>query len=187
MHIEGRGSKTKRAYPAFTLAEVVVVLLMISLLILMPQINLLGLFRRNSFRARMQKFISTMQMAAASAAESDRKYEVIIDLAQQSYMLREITNPDLSVVLEEEIILENDFGGNCRVLEVLFDDGVYTNQDRAKFRAGRTGWQCGGRIVLVDEDGQVYSVVVNRLNRTVKLEPGQAELLTPRLKSEMPF
>ena len=59
-------------------------------------------------------------MAATTAAQSDKRYEVIIDIPQQSYTLRQITTPDLSVVLEEEIIAQEDFGASCRVSYVLF-------------------------------------------------------------------
>jgi hypothetical protein len=128
-----------------------------------------------------------MQMAASAAAESDRRYEVIIDMAEQSYTLRQITSPDISQVLEEEIIVKNDFSDNCRVAYVLFDDGDYTNEGRAKFRAGHSGWQYGGKIVLLDSEERPYSVVVNRLNRIVTLKKGDVELLMPKFKENVPF
>jgi hypothetical protein len=128
-----------------------------------------------------------MQMAASTAAESDRRYEVIVDIGQQSYMLREITSPDLSQVLEEEIIVENDFSDSCRVIYVLFDDGDYTNEGRAKFRAGHSGWQFGGKITLLDENEQEYSVVVNRLSRIIELKKGYVEFLVPKFKDDVPF
>lgn len=182
-----RTAYSTRSRPAFTLAEAMVVIVVASLLVVTTVINLMGLLNKNTFRAQMQHFISTMQMAATSAAQSHRRYEVIIDLGEQSYLLRQITNPDLSEVLEEEIIVESDFGSNCQVVDVLFDDGDYTNQGKAKFRAGRSGWQYGGRIVLLDSDGQPYSVLVNRLGTVIKLHPGEVEFLAPRLKSEMLF
>jgi hypothetical protein len=126
-------------------------------------------------------------MATTAAAESDRRYEVIIDMAEQSFLLRQITSPDLSQVLEEEIIIEDSFSDNCRVVFVEFDDGDYTNEGRAKFRAGRSGWQYGGKIVLLDEDERPYSVVVNRLNRMIVLQEGDVPLLVPKTKDEVPF
>jgi hypothetical protein len=155
--------------------------------VLLAQMHLLGLLRKNTFRAQVQELVSTMRMAAAAAAESDRRYEVIIDLTEQSFLLRQITSPDLSQVLEEEIIVEDDFSNNCRVVYVEFDDGDYTNEGRAKFRAGHSGWQYGGKIVLLDEHEQPYSVVVNRLNGIVRLEEGDAPLLVPKAKYEVPF
>ena len=164
---------------AFTLTELIVVLLIIWLFVLLAVMNLSGLLIRNTFRARVQEFVSTMQMAANAAAESNRRYEVIIDLTEQSYVLRQITMPDLTQFLEEEIIVNNDFGDNCRVSYVFFDDGDYTNDGRAKFRAGHSGWQYGGKIVLLDENEQEYSVVVNRLSRVITLKEGDVELLVP--------
>ena len=176
-------------YSGFTLTELIVVILIISLFLLLAMMNLFGLLRENTFRAQVQEFASTMQMAASAAAESDRRYEVIIDLTEQNYVLREITSPDLSGVLEEEIIVKSDFSDNCRVDYVLFDDADETDPEhmRAKFRAGHSGWQYGGKIVLLDGDEQAYSVVVNRMNRIITLKKGDVEILMPKTKNEVPF
>ena len=171
----------------FTLIELIVVVVIISLVVLVAQVRLFGVLTRNRFKAQVQEFVSTMQMAARTAAQSDRRYEVIIDLTEQSYLLREITSPDLSEVLQEEIIVEGNLGGNCWIAYVEFDDGDYTNEGRAKFRAGHAGWQYGGKIVLLDENERPYSVVVNRLDRIVKLKRGEVALLVPKAQSEIPF
>ncbi len=171
----------------FTFAELLVALVIVSLFAAMARIHLFGLLGKSTFEAQMQGFVSTMQMAVRGAAESDRKYEVIIDIEEQSYLLREITNPDLSVVLDEEIVLSAELSDNCRVEYVQFDDAEYTNEGRAKFRAGRSGWAYGGKVVLYDKDGNPYSVVVNRLNRIVGLEPGDVRILEPRTQDELRF
>ncbi len=183
----GKRYTIANANPGFTLTESIVVVLIVSLFVLMAMINLFGLLGKNTFKAQAQELVSTMQMAVTAAAQSDRRYEVIIDMTEQTYMLRQITTPDISEVLEEEIIVENDFSDNCRVVYVLFDDGEYTNEGRAKFRAGRSGWQYGGKIVLFDKNEREYSIVVNRLNRIVTLKEGDVELLMPRDKNEMLF
>jgi len=172
---------------ALTLTELVVALVIISLLVFLVQVNLFGLLRKSTFRAQVQELVSTMQMAASASAESNRRYEFIIDPTQQSYMLREITSPDLSQVLEEEVIVQNDLGENCRVIYIEFDDGDYINDGWAKFRAGHSGWQYGGKIVLLDEKEQPYSIVVNRLNRIISLKQGDVALLEPKAKEEMLF
>lgn len=180
-----RARRTTRT--GFTLAELLVVLVVISLFAAMARVHLFGLLGRSTFKAQMQGFVSTMQMAARAGAESDRRYEVIIDIEEQSYLLRQITNPDLSEVLEEEIILQADLSENCRVAYVQFDDAEYTSEGLAKFRAGRSGWAYGGKIVLFDKDEKPYTVMVNRLNRIVGLEPGDVMILEPRTKDELPF
>jgi len=187
MHTEKLKTKSSKLKTAFTLTELVVVILIVSLLALLAQLHLFGLFKKHTFKAQLQEFISTMQMTAVAATESGRRYEVIIDLTEQSYLLREITSPDLSEVLEEEIIVENEFGDNCWVGYVEFDDGEYTNEGRAKFRAGRFGWQYGGKIVLLDKDERLYSVVVNRLNRIITLKEGDVQLLVTKAGDEIPF
>ncbi|MEA3227325.1 MAG: prepilin-type N-terminal cleavage/methylation domain-containing protein [Planctomycetota bacterium] len=171
----------------FSMIELLVVLVIVSLFVRLAQLSLFGLLEKHTFRAQIQEFVSTMQMAASAAAESDRRYEVIIDIEEQSYLLREITNPDLSEVLEEEIIVHADLGENCRVVYVEFDDAEYTNEGRAKFRAGRSGWAYGGKIVMVDRNEQPYSLVINRLNRIVGLEEGDVLLLEPKAKDDIPF
>jgi prepilin-type N-terminal cleavage/methylation domain-containing protein len=187
-------SRTRPACSAFTLTELIVVIVILAFSLLLAMINLFGLFGRSTFRAQVQDFVSAMRMGATAAAESYRRYEVIIDLSEQSYLLREITSPDLTVVLEEEIIVDNYFDENCRVAYVLFDDvdysaegESYTNDVVAKFRAGHSGWQYGGKIVFLDNDDQEYSVVVNRLNRMVKVEEGDVEILKPKAKDDLPF
>ena len=177
-------------YKGFTLTEAMVALAIASLMVVITTMNLRGLYRKNSFKGQVQDFISTMKTAARAASQSNRRYEVIIDLIEQSYTLRQITSAHLpSDVLEEEIIVQSDFSDKCRVVYVLFDDLVETDQDYqiAYFRAGRAGWQNGGKIVLLDADGQPYSLVVNRLNRIVRLQKGDTELLMPRNKNEMVF
>ena len=181
--------KKVRGQTGFTLAELLVALLMISLFTLLAGRNLFGLLRKSTFKAQVQEFVSTMQMAASAASASNRRYEVIIDITEQSYMLREIdASEELSPeVLEEGIIVDNDFGSRCYVVYVEFDDGVYSNEAGGKFRVGRAGWQNGGKIVLLDEDEMPYSVMVNRLNRIVTLREGDIELLEPKFKEDLPY
>jgi len=184
---ENRASRIEPRVRGFTMAELMVVLVVVSMFVLLAQMHLFGLLRKNTFRAQVQELVSTMQMAASAAAQSDRRYEVIIDIPEQGYMLRQITTPDLSQVLEEEIIVEDYLSDNCRLAYVLFDDGESTSEDRAKFRAGHSGWAYGGKIVLLDEKEQPYSIVVNRLNRMITLERGDVELLQPKNKDDVPF
>lgn len=187
-------TRLRRRYAGLTLIELVVAVVMVSLFATLAVPTFFALLRKNTFRGHVEEFVSTMQMAAAAAAESNRRYEVIIDLTEQSYLLREITSPDIFQVLEEEIIVDNYFSDKCYAAYVMFDDidysqegTSYTNEGRAKFRAGHAGWQYGGKIVLLDEDDQPYSVVITRMNRIVKMEKGDVEILTPRRKDEVMF
>jgi prepilin-type N-terminal cleavage/methylation domain-containing protein len=177
-----------RLKPAgLTLTEMIIVIAIMSLFLLLAQVNLFGVLKKNTFKARVNEFVSVMQMAASAAAESNRRYEVIIDLTEQSYLLRQITSPNLAEILDEEIIASGSFGNNCHVAYVEFDDGEFANEGRAKFRAGHAGWQYGGKIVFLDESEKPYSVLVNRLNRVIELVEGDVEFLTPKAKEDVMF
>ncbi len=171
----------------FTFIELMIVIVIIGLLATVAQLRLSGLLRKNRFRAQVQEFVSALRMAVTAASESDRRYEVVVDLAEQSFMLREITSPDLYEVLEEEIITEKYFSENCHVAYVQFDDGEYTNEDRAKFWAGHAGWAYGGVVVFLDSEQRPHSVVVNRLSRMITLTEGEVALLEPKAKDDVPF
>lgn len=162
-----------------------VVIVILSLLLVIAQVNIFTMLRRNTFKSQAQLLISTMQSAINTATQSERRYEVIVDLSEQTFLLRQITTPDLSDVLEEEIIINENLSENCRIVSVEFDDGDYTYDGRAKFRAGRAGWAYGGKIVLKDEHDQYYSIVVNRMNRIITLENGNHQLLKPVPKDEI--
>jgi prepilin-type N-terminal cleavage/methylation domain-containing protein len=187
---EHRESRIRNRKHGFTMAELLVVLAVVSLFVLMAQIHLFGLLRKNTFRAQTQDLVSTMQMAATAAAETGRRYEVIIDITEQSYWLKEIAGSEIYVDRPDEtpgeIIVQNSLTENCRLFYVWFDDGIDTNT-KAWFRAGPSGWQNGGKIVLLDEKDQPYTIVVNRINRIVALEEGNIELLEPKPKDELPF
>ena len=171
----------------FTLAESMVAIVIISMLIMIAATNLKGVITKNSFKAKSQGLVAALEAASTSASQSDKRYEIIIDIPQQNYLFREISSSDLSEVLEEEIISQEDFGDNCAVSYVLFDDGQFTNDDRAKFRASRAGWQFGGIIVLYDSEGQLWSIVIDRLSNIIRLQQGEAQIAWPRSKDELPF
>lgn len=174
----------------FTMAELLVVVAIIALFVVLAQIHLFGLLRKNTFRAQMQELVSTMQMAVSSAAETGRRYEIIIDITGQAYELKHITSSEIYVDRPEEtpgeILVQNELTKDCRFVYVWFDDGIDTNA-RAWFRVGPSGWQNGGKIVLVDEKDRPYSIVVNRINRIVALQEGDVEFLEPKPKNELPF
>lgn len=174
----------------FTMAEMLVVLAIVSLFVIVAQMHLFGLLRKSTFRAQTQELVSTMQMAATAAAETGRRYEIIIDITEQSYVLKEIAGSEIYVDQPDEtpgeIIVQNNLTENCQLVYVWFDDGIDSNT-KAWFRVGPSGWQNGGKIVLYDENEQPYTIVVNRINRIITLEEGNIELLEPKLKNDLPF
>jgi Tfp pilus assembly protein FimT len=174
-------------YKGLTLIELLFSLVLVILFVGLAVPNLFGLLRKNTFRAGIRDFVSTMQKAVTAASESNRRYEVIIDIDEQYYLLRQITSSDFTQILDEEIIIDNNFSEKCLVSYVFFDDGTFTNDGRAKFRAGHGGWQYGGKIVLLDEDDNPYTVVINRINRTIELHEGEIDIALPKRQEDVFF
>ncbi len=172
---------------AFTLVELLVMTSILALFVLIVQTNLFATLERSRFDGQVQTFVSALQMAAAAAAESGGRYEMIVDLGAQTYLLRRITGSNLADVLEEEIITQGRFGAHCHASYVEFDDGDYTNDQPAKFRVSPAGWHYGGKIVFRDDKEQPHTVSVTRLNPIVSLQDGDVPLLRPRSKDELPF
>lgn len=180
-----RGSAKKAA----VLVEVIMVLFIIAMFTTIAMMNFSNVLSRNSFKSRAYDLVKLFQMAATSSSQTGRRYEVVIDFVQNSYMLREITTGLMAVedIPEEEIIQTGQFNDRFQPVYVMFDDGEWTNEAPALFRVGRSGWQYGGKIVVTDEDGVEYSIVINRLNRMIGLVAGDVEILMPRTADEMGF
>jgi prepilin-type N-terminal cleavage/methylation domain-containing protein len=176
-----------RRVRAFTLIELIVVISILSLIVLVVPLNLFGALLRSSFKSQVQELVSVMQMAASAASEKGGRYEVIVNLGEQSYLLRRITGTNLQNVLDEEIITQGQFGEHCHVSYVEFDDSTYTNDGTAKFRVSHAGWHYGGKIVLLDDEQQPHTVVVTRLNPIVSVVDGDPTLLKPKTKDDLPF
>jgi len=164
------------------LAEMMMVLVIIALFFSMAMLNISGLISKYKFKDQAQEIIDVMRLAVTAAAETDKRYEVIFDVTEQTYTLRQINSPDLSEILEDDIIQTGNFTDNCQLSYIQFDDSWRTDKDyeMAFFRAGRAGWQAGGKIVLLDSHGREHSIVINRLNRIIELKKGDVELLVPK-------
>ena len=170
----------------FTLAETMVVLVLMGIIVAFAQLNIFSLLGRSQFEGSVQELMNVFRMAIKASTESDRRYEIQIDLDEQTYRLREITSSDLSVVLDEEIIIDQALPKGCHIDQVVFDDGTVAQQ-WAKFRAGHAGWAYGASILLSDDDGNQYSILINRLNRMVELLDGEIALLERKSDLEMAF
>jgi type II secretory pathway pseudopilin PulG len=170
----------RRRPSAFTLIEAVVMTIILGLLTGLVMLNISGIAFASRFSTETTELVSILRQACNSAMQGNRRYEVKFDLAQQSYLLRTLTPANYGQPVEdEEIIDERQLDEHCRLLYVEFDDGVSTSEDFsvANFRAGRAGWQRGGRILLADRDGHEYSILVSRLTGSVALEKGDIQIL----------
>lgn len=170
----------------FTLVELIVVVSILGMLVIMAQLSLFGALQRSTFKSQVQGFVSAMHLAASGAAQTGRRYEMIVDLGEQTYLLREITGSNLAEVYDEEIIVDGRFGDSCRVSYVEFDDGQYTNDGQAKFRVGHAGWMYAGKVVFLDENEQPHTVAFSRLTPIIQLIDGDPELMRPKSEREVP-
>jgi Tfp pilus assembly protein FimT len=173
---------SSQSAPSFVLAELMMVLVIIALFVSLALLNISGVVSKSKFKNQAQNLVDVMRMAVTSAAKTGKRYEVILDVTEQTYTLRQITSSDLSEILDDDIIETWNFNDNCQMSYIQFDDFVETkeNMEIAYFRTGRSGWQAGGKIVLLDSNGQEYSIIVNRLNRMIELKKGDVELLIPK-------
>jgi prepilin-type N-terminal cleavage/methylation domain-containing protein len=170
----------------FTLVELIVVVSILGMFVIMAQLSLFGALQRSTFKSQVQGFVSAMHMAASGAAQTGRRYEMIVDVGEQTYLLREITGTNLAEVYDEEIIVDGRFGDSCRVSYVEFDDGEYTNDGQAKLRVGHAGWMYAGKVVFLDESEQPHTVAFSRLTPIIQLIDGDPELMRPKSEREVP-
>ena len=172
---------------AFTLTELVIVVLIIGLFAGLAMLNLSGLIGGNDFKTQAHEFITTMQMAATYASQNGKHYDVIVNLDEQTYMLREISGNNLDQAYEDEVIVSNEFTEKCMAIYVVFDDTVDASDGIVHLRVGKSGWQAAAKIILIDDNNKEYSVIVSRIGNKVKLEEGDVALLLPKEDYEVPF
>jgi len=176
---------------AFILVEMLVALIIIGLMTTLAMINFSSAFTKAKFEREVNDFINVLKMAQNGAAESDKRYAVVLNFDEQSYTLRQFDSLSLDVIPEEDAIITTGyFTDECYLDWVLFDDFEYAIEETAfevRFYAGHSGWQYGGKIVLLDVDGNPYSVVVNRLSRVISLQPGDVEILEPQYPEDVLF
>ena len=167
--------------------ELIVAVAIIGLLTMLAFMNMSGLVGKSQFQSKAQKLINLMQMACESAEKTDVKYEVLFDLSQQFYQLSEINISNVNDLTDSNVIETGEFTDDFILSYVQFDDLESTTEDVAVFRAGRTGFQFGGKIVIIDSQGQPYSLIISRINCKAELIKGDADLVMPRDKDDLPF
>lgn len=176
---------------ALVLMEMLVVLVIIGLMTALAMLNFSSASTKAKFEREAYAFVNVLKMAQNAAAESDRRYAVILDFDEQAYTLRQFESRSLDIIPDEEAIITTGyFTDECYLDWVLFDDFESAAEDiayEARFYAGHSGWQYGGKIVLLDGDGNPYSVIVNRVSRVISLLPGDVEILAPQYPEDVPF
>jgi len=172
------------------LAELVAVVTIIGLLLLVSIFNISGAKSSGRFKSQADELAFTLQRAVRSASQNNNKYSIIINITEQSYILRHIKSTDLyEITDEDEIIFEKYLTPDCQIAYVEFDDSEGTDEENtiASFIAARSGWQAGGKIALLDAESNEHTIIVNRLSRIVELKKDYVELLPIRYRDELPF
>ena len=176
------------------LIEMLVVIGLLALITSIASITFIRSFTRSQFKKEAQTLVKTLTMAYNASTETDRRYAVILDINEQIYMLREYkTLEELTEFPEEDAILKiAEFTDNCWLDYIYFDDGTDSRDPDLEdpvllFLCGRTGWQNGGKIALLDQAGNQYTIVVTIMLGVITLKEGDVEILIPRYKDDVPF
>ena len=194
--LSAAAGKNRRLKPALVLVELIIVIIIMTMMVALASVSLIGVAGRSEFEKEAQSLINILKMAQNAAAESDQRYAVVFDFDEGTYTLRPFARLDMEQVLDEEpVMMTGYFTDRFQLDYVLYDDFTDTRDwdveemdyFRAWFWAGHSGWQYGGKIVLLDIDGYPYSIVINRLSKMITLETGDVEILEPIYKEYVPF
>lgn len=186
IHRPKRSSQAKRA---FSLIEMIIVLGIIGLIMGIAMVNFISKAGKSSFKKEAVEIVNTLKMAQNAAAQSGRRYIVMFDFIEQTYTMKEVpTLDEFFLIVEEnegEAISETQLSERCMIEYIIFDNlkedtrnsGDLEDQAELKtyFVAGRSGWQNGGKIGLTDTDGNEYSIIVNRMSKSIVLEEGDID------------
>lgn len=181
-------TKKQKNSTAFSLIEMMVVLFLLSLVTMMSIIGYSNFALRLKFKDKTSDIINTFRMAAVSADQSNRRYAVLVDFTDYTYTLYDVktSHPyDRDNLLDEDIIKSGEFGEYCQLEFVQFDDSPKTidggEEGSALFVVGHAGWDYGGKVVVSDHDGNLHSIVISRMNKNVKIYPGDITIEKPEL------
>jgi hypothetical protein len=153
------------------------------------------------FKRQADELVNVFQMAYNGAAESDRRYAVVLDFVEQKYVLREFKTLDLETMHPDDAIIQTGYFNQALMLDyVLYDDMDLVSTDEledapedagsvleARFLAGKSGWQHGGKVVLRDDEGLPWTIVIHRFAKPVKLIKGDVDIYLPQEKQDVPF
>lgn len=173
--------------------EMLMVVAMVALLTGIAMISFGAMWGNTRFKSRAESLVDTFQMAYEAALQSDRRYAVILDGDNECYILRQFEALDFSGIPDDEaIITTGHFDESFQFDYVLYDDLEDTRDSgegftAARFYAGRAGWQYGGKVVLRDEQGNPWSILIYRLGKPAQLVEGDVDILLPQTKENITF
>jgi prepilin-type N-terminal cleavage/methylation domain-containing protein len=176
----------------FVLIEMLMVVGLIGLMTAVAAISYSAMWGNLRFKSQAEELVHAFQLAQNASATSDRRYAVVLDFVDQGYVLREYRSLDLQTMDPDEAIIQTKRFNTALTLDyVLYDDLEDTrdseNVTEVRFLAGKSGWWYGGKVVILDEDGRPWTIVIPRFGAPVQLMQGDVEILLPQIKESIPF
>lgn len=181
-----------RSRTGVVLVELLLVVGLIGMMTGIAIVSFSSMWGNLRFKRQADELVNVFQMAQNAAAQSDRRYAVILDFVNQGYILREFKSLDLATMDPEDAVIQTgEFNFALQLDYVMYDDLEDTREaedvTEARFLAGRSGWQYGGKVVLLDEDGEPWTIVIPRFAKPVELFEGDVPIYLPQNKQDVPF
>lgn len=176
------------AAPALVLVELLIVIVLISMMVALASLAFTPRLLFNNTERSAQQFMRVLKMALNASAESNQRYGVVLDFDEQMYAMMPYSTLDKDQILAEEpVLMTGEFHEDFQLSYVRFDDAQDTrNWDvtqasyfRVWLLAGRSGWQNGAKIVILDRDGNPYTIITNRFSKVITMVPGDMDILEP--------
>lgn len=174
------------------LIELVMVIGLIAMMAGITMVSFGALWGNLRFKRQAEELVNVFQMAQTAAAESDRRYAVILDFVEQGFVLREFKSLDLGTMDPDEAVIQTGTFNNALTLDYVLYDDLEDTRDmedvtEARFLAGKSGWQFGGKVVLLDEDGMPWTIVIHRFAKPPELFKGDIQIYLPQDRKNVPF
>jgi type II secretory pathway pseudopilin PulG len=169
------------------MVEMIMAMFIVALVSAISLIGFTGFSGGYKFRSKLDSIASLFSVSATAASENGRRYGILFDFIDMSYAMYEVNtndpySEDFSNLLEEDLIERGYFDQDCQLVYIEFDDGEMIDggeQGRTLFVVGIAGWDFGGKVVLANYEGEMYSIVVGRLTNKPRIVKGDVELAEP--------
>jgi len=170
------------------LMELLIVIAILSMMVALASLAFTPRMLFSNTERSAQQFMRALKMALNASAESGQRYAVVMDFDEQMYALMPYATLDKDQILAEQpVLMTGKFHEDFQLSYVRFDDAQDTrNWDvsqasyfRVWLMAGRGGWQNGAKIVVLDREGNPYTIITNRFSKVITLLPGDMDILEP--------
>jgi len=165
---------------------------LIGLMAAMAALSFGAMWGNLRFKRQAEELVNVFQMAYNAAAQSNRRYAVVLDFEEQKFVLRQFKSLDLETMDPDEAIIQTGYFSEAITIDyVVYDDledtRDFENASEARFLAGHSGWQYGGKVILRDEDGMPWTIVIHRFAKPVELFKGEVDIDPPMDAKDVPF